>query len=204
MLWGSGLSVQMCRKPFPVWGSHNTCAIGSLVIKSADICVQGFSGIELGINLPTGCSMWFLFLWQELYPSIYWFTSLVTSSHQKFQVTNFTVFHCPPYLPTGVSWCSLIISALNILFLVHISFSPYTLCLLLPSTLHFSVSLLLLVLFLLLLWLLCCLLLLASLLSPVDLLLLQLLLPVITWQNSQSHYLLFFSFLFLSGLTTQG
>ena len=38
------------------------CAIGSLVIKSTDICVQGFSGIELGINLPTGCSVWFLFL----------------------------------------------------------------------------------------------------------------------------------------------
>jgi len=27
----------------------------SLVIKSADIYIQGFLGIELGINLPTGC-----------------------------------------------------------------------------------------------------------------------------------------------------
>ena len=38
------------------------CAIGSLVIKSADICVQDFSGIKLGINLPAGYSIWFLFL----------------------------------------------------------------------------------------------------------------------------------------------
>ena len=72
----------MCGKPFPVWGSHNIgikwtifvnlstttkiesylCVIGSLVIKSADIYVQGFSDIELGINLPAGCSVWFLFL----------------------------------------------------------------------------------------------------------------------------------------------
>jgi len=38
------------------------CAIGSLVIKSADICIQGFSDIELGINFSAGCSVWFLFL----------------------------------------------------------------------------------------------------------------------------------------------
>ena len=25
MLWGFGLSVQMCGKPFPVWGSYNNC-----------------------------------------------------------------------------------------------------------------------------------------------------------------------------------
>ena len=31
-----------------------SCANGSLVIKSANIYVQGFSGIELGIDLPTG------------------------------------------------------------------------------------------------------------------------------------------------------
>jgi len=34
-----------------------SCAIGSLVMKSADIYIQGFSGIELGINLPAGCSV---------------------------------------------------------------------------------------------------------------------------------------------------
>ena len=38
------------------------CAIGSLVIKSANICIQGFSGIELGINLPASYSVQFLFL----------------------------------------------------------------------------------------------------------------------------------------------
>jgi len=37
-------------------------AIGSLVIKSANICIQGFSSIKLGINLPAGCSVQFLFL----------------------------------------------------------------------------------------------------------------------------------------------
>ena len=26
MLWGFGLSVQMCGKSFPVWGSYNNCA----------------------------------------------------------------------------------------------------------------------------------------------------------------------------------
>jgi len=30
------------------------CAKGNLVIKSAGICTQGFSGIEFGINFPTG------------------------------------------------------------------------------------------------------------------------------------------------------
>jgi len=33
------------------------CAIGSLVIKSANICIQGFSGIELGINLSASYSV---------------------------------------------------------------------------------------------------------------------------------------------------
>ena len=37
------------------------CAIGSLVIKSANICVQGFLGIGLGINLPASYSVQFLF-----------------------------------------------------------------------------------------------------------------------------------------------
>jgi len=32
-----------------------SCANGSLVMKSANICIQGFSGIELGINLPASC-----------------------------------------------------------------------------------------------------------------------------------------------------
>jgi len=33
------------------------CANGNLVMKSADMCVQGLSGIELGISLPAGCSV---------------------------------------------------------------------------------------------------------------------------------------------------
>ena len=36
-------------------------AKGNLVIKSANICVYGFSGIEFGINFPAGCSVQFLF-----------------------------------------------------------------------------------------------------------------------------------------------
>jgi len=87
----------------------------SFVIKSADICIQGFSRIELGISLPAGGSVRFLFCWQASHPSTYLFTSLVTPGHQKFQVTNSTVFHCPPWSPTGVSWCSLIISVLSLL-----------------------------------------------------------------------------------------
>ena len=41
----------------------------------------------------------------------------MTPSHQKLQVTNSTVFHCPPCSPTGVSWCSQIISTLSLLSL---------------------------------------------------------------------------------------
>jgi len=78
------------------------------------MCIQGFSGIELGINLPASCSVQFLFLWQESHPSIYLFTSFVTPGHQKFLVTSSTIFYCPPCPPTSVSWCNLIISALNI------------------------------------------------------------------------------------------
>ena len=89
-------------------------ANGSLVMKSANIYVQGFLDIELGINLPVGYSMWFLFLWQKLHLSIYCFISLVTPGHQKFWVTNSTVFYYPPCPSTGVSWYSPIISALNI------------------------------------------------------------------------------------------
>jgi len=32
-----------------------SCANGSLVMKSANICIQGFLDIELGINLPASC-----------------------------------------------------------------------------------------------------------------------------------------------------
>ena len=32
-------------------------ANSNLVIKSAEICIQDLSGIELGINLPAGCSV---------------------------------------------------------------------------------------------------------------------------------------------------
>ena len=39
------------------WASSN------LVIKSAEMYVQGLSKIELGINLPAGCFVQFLFLW---------------------------------------------------------------------------------------------------------------------------------------------
>ena len=78
-------------------------ASGNLVIKSTKIYVQGLSGIELGIDLSAGCSVQFLFLWQELYPFIYCFTSLITPSHQKFLVTSSTIFHCSPYIPTGIS-----------------------------------------------------------------------------------------------------
>ena len=39
-----------------------SCAIGSLVIKSADICIQGFLDIKLGINFSASCSVQFLFL----------------------------------------------------------------------------------------------------------------------------------------------
>ena len=44
------------------------CAKGNLVIKSANICAQGFSKIEFGINFPAGCSVLFLFHWQALHP----------------------------------------------------------------------------------------------------------------------------------------
>jgi len=78
------------------------CTNGSLVMKSADICIQDLLGIELGINLSAGCSMWFLFLWQELHSSTYCFTSFVTPGHQKFLVTNSIVFYCPLCSSTGM------------------------------------------------------------------------------------------------------
>jgi len=36
------------------------CTSGNLVIKSTEIYTQGFSGIEFGINFPTGYSVQFL------------------------------------------------------------------------------------------------------------------------------------------------
>ena len=78
-------------------------ANSNLVIKSAEICVQGLFGIELGINLSTGYFVWFLFLWQKSYSSIYCFISLVTSSYQIFLVTSSTVFHYPPCPSTSES-----------------------------------------------------------------------------------------------------
>ena len=79
------------------------CARGNLAIKSANICVQGFSGIEFSISFPASCSVRFLFCWQASHPSTYLFISLVTPGHQKFLVTSSTVFHCPPCPPIGVS-----------------------------------------------------------------------------------------------------
>jgi len=78
------------------------CTNGNLVMKSADMCVQGFSGIELGISFPAGCSMRFLLHWQALHPSTYCFTSFITPGHQKLQVTNSTIFHWPPWPPIGI------------------------------------------------------------------------------------------------------
>jgi len=79
-----------------------SCASSNLVIKSAEMCAQGFSGIEFGINFPAGYSVQFLLRWQASYPSIYCFTSFVTPGHQKFLVTNSTVFYCPLCPPTGI------------------------------------------------------------------------------------------------------
>jgi len=108
------------------------CAKSSLVIKSADIYVQGFSGIEFGINFPTSYSVWFLLCWQTLHPSTYLFTFLVTPDHQKFQVTSSTVFHCSPCPPTGISWYSLTISILSSLSLGTYTF-PFLYIILLIS-----------------------------------------------------------------------
>jgi len=86
-------------------------------MKSTNICVQGFLDIELDINLSVGYFVWFLFLWQELYSSTYYFTFFITPCHQKFLVTNSTIFYCLPCSSTGILWCNLIISALDFLFL---------------------------------------------------------------------------------------
>ena len=102
------------------WASSN------LVIKSANICVYAFSGIEFGINFPASCSVQFLLCWQVLHPSTYRFTSLVTPGHQKFLVTSSVIFHCPPCPPTGMSWCSLIISTLSALSLGIYTFPSFS------------------------------------------------------------------------------
>ena len=96
-------------------------ASGSLVMKSTVICVQGFSGALFGISFPAGAAVLFLFCWYKSQPSTYLFISFVTPSHQKFLVTNSTVFHCSPYHPTGILWCSQIISVLS-----SSSFGTYT------------------------------------------------------------------------------
>ena len=108
------------------------------MIKSTDICIHGFSGIELGINLPAGYSVWFLFLWQKSYPSIYLFTSFIISSYQKFLVTSSTIFYCSLCPPTSVLWCSLIISTLNTLPLGTYTFPSLYI---MPSTFLYSSSL---------------------------------------------------------------
>ena len=79
------------------------CASSNLVMKSAEMYAQGFSGVEFGINFPAGCSVQFLLYWQVSHSSIYCFTSFVTPGYQKFLVTNSTIFYCPPYSPTGIS-----------------------------------------------------------------------------------------------------
>jgi len=60
------------------------CTKDNLVIKSANICVYGFSGIEFSINFSASCSVQFLLHWQALHPSTYHLTSLVIPGHQKF------------------------------------------------------------------------------------------------------------------------
>ena len=51
-------------------------------------------------------------------------------------MTNFTIFYYPPCPPTGMSWCSLMISALNLSSLyIYIFFSLY---IMLFASLHFS------------------------------------------------------------------
>ena len=71
----------------------------------------------LGINFPAGASVQFLFLWHTSQDSIYFLTSFITSSHQKFLVTNSVIFYCSLYSPTSVLWCNQITSILN--FLSH-------------------------------------------------------------------------------------
>ena len=48
---------------------------------------------------------------------MYFLTSFITPSYQKFLVTNSVVFHCPPCPPTSILWYSWIISALSFLSL---------------------------------------------------------------------------------------
>ena len=69
---------------------------------------------------------------------MYCFTSFITSGHQKFWVTISTVFYCPPCLPTGISWCNLMIFALNVLSLGTYTFPSLYI---MPSSSLYSLSL---------------------------------------------------------------
>jgi len=93
---------------------------GNLVMKFTEIWAQDLYGIKFGINFPAGCSVQFLLYWHIKLFSIYCFTSFMTPGHQKFLVTNSTVFYCPLCPPTSISWYNQIISALSFL-----SFSMY-------------------------------------------------------------------------------
>ena len=79
------------------------CTNSNLVMKSAEIYTQGFSRIEFDISFSASCSVQFLLYWQMSYPSIYYFTSFVTSSYQKFLVINSTVFYYSLCSPIGIS-----------------------------------------------------------------------------------------------------
>ena len=92
-------------------------------MKSTIIQVQSFSSTVFGINFSIGTSIQFLFLWQVLYPSMYFLTFFVTSGYQKFLVTNSVVFYCPLCSPTSISWCSQITSTLSFLSLGTYTFS---------------------------------------------------------------------------------
>ena len=80
-----------------------SCTNSNLVMKSAEIYTQGFSRIEFDISFSASCSVQFLLYWQMSYPSIYYFTSFVTSSYQKFLVINSTVFYYSLCSPIGIS-----------------------------------------------------------------------------------------------------
>ena len=113
-------------------------ASGSLVIKSAVMCVQGFLGASFGISFPAGVTALFLFCWHKSHPSMYLFISFITPSHQKFCVTSSTVFHCPPCPPTSVLWCNWIISALSSSSFSMYTFSSFSIS---PSSFFHSLSL---------------------------------------------------------------
>ena len=57
-------------------------ANNSLVMKSTEIWLYGFSRIALGISFSTGVSLQFLYLWYVSYLSIYLPTSFIISGNQ--------------------------------------------------------------------------------------------------------------------------